>query len=140
ARGHRRRHRRGRSRVSAGAGGKPGRAGGKPGLEDAVLHAKVLVTTGSGGVGKTTTAAALGVAAARAGRRTLVLTIDPARRLAQAMGLDHLDDTPRRVPLDGLDGGGGDGQLWAMMLDMQTTFDRLVDTHAHSSANAKAVK
>jgi anion-transporting ArsA/GET3 family ATPase len=113
------------------------------GLEDAIENAGVLVTTGAGGVGKTTTAAALGVAAARAGRRTLVLTIDPARRLAQAMGLDTLDDTPARVPIEELEGGGGtpvSGELWAMMLDMQTTFDRLIDTHATSGSHARAVK
>ncbi|WP_052664740.1 ArsA family ATPase [Nitriliruptor alkaliphilus] len=108
------------------------------GLRDAIEDAHVLVTTGAGGVGKTTTAAAIGLAAARAGRRTLVLTIDPARRLAQAMGLDRLDDTPARVHLDGVTTDGG--ELWAMMLDMQTTFDRLVDTHATTPANARAVK
>jgi anion-transporting ArsA/GET3 family ATPase len=106
------------------------------GLAASIRDAHVLVTTGAGGVGKTTTAAALGVAAAREGRRTLVLTIDPARRLAQAMGLDHLDDTPARVPLP----GDVPGELHAMMLDMQTTFDRLVDTHATSAAHARAIK
>ncbi|MEX1162130.1 MAG: ArsA-related P-loop ATPase [Nitriliruptor sp.] len=106
------------------------------GLEDSIRDAHVLVTTGAGGVGKTTTAAALGVAAARQGRRVLVLTIDPARRLAQAMGLDGLDDTPARVPLP----DEVTGELHAMMLDMQTTFDRLIDTHATSPANARAIK
>jgi anion-transporting ArsA/GET3 family ATPase len=110
------------------------------GLDDAIAAARILVTTGAGGVGKTTTAAAIGLAAARAGRRTLVLTIDPARRLAQAMGLDQLDDTPARVALDGQVDDEGRGQLWAMMLDMQTTFDRLIDTHATTPANARAVK
>jgi anion-transporting ArsA/GET3 family ATPase len=106
------------------------------GLGPFIRDAHVLVTTGAGGVGKTTTAAALGVAAAREGRRTLVLTIDPARRLAQAMGLEHLDDTPARVPLP----DDVPGELHAMMLDMQTTFDRLVDTHATSPAHARAIK
>jgi anion-transporting ArsA/GET3 family ATPase len=106
------------------------------GLGPSIRDAHVLVTTGAGGVGKTTTAAALGVAAAREGRRALVLTIDPARRLAQAMGLAHLDDTPTRVPLP----EDVPGELHAMMLDMQTTFDRLVDTHATSTAHAKAIK
>jgi anion-transporting ArsA/GET3 family ATPase len=117
------------------------------GLEASIRDAHVLVTTGAGGVGKTTTAAALGVAAARAGRRTLVLTIDPARRLAQAMGLERLDDTPSRVPLpvtsgsgSGSDGQGAPGELHAMMLDMQTTFDRLVDAHATSADHARAIK
>lgn len=101
-----------------------------------VAEAHVLVTTGAGGVGKTTTAAALGLAAAAAGRRTLVMTIDPARRLAQAMGLESLDDDPTPVPLaDDLP-----GELHAMMLDMATTFDRLIDRHATSPANAASIK
>src|SRR6056297_2753461 len=105
-------------------------------LGAAVADSHVLVTTGAGGVGKTTTAAALGYAGARAGRRTLVLTIDPARRLAQALGLDHLDDEPAQVPVT-TDAGGA---LWAMMLDMGTTFDRLIDRHATTPANARAIK
>ena len=108
-------------------------------LADAIQHAHVLVTTGAGGVGKTTSAAAIGVAAARAGRRTLVLTIDPARRLAQAMGLDHLDDEPARVALDTGHVADG-GELWAMMLDMQTTFDRLIDRHARTGNEARSIK
>jgi anion-transporting ArsA/GET3 family ATPase len=104
-------------------------------FDEAIRTAHVLITTGAGGVGKTTAAAAIGLAAAKAGRRTLVLTIDPARRLAQAMGLERLDDDPTQVTLP--DGGGG--ELWAMMLDMQTTFDRLVHRHASSTANAAAI-
>jgi anion-transporting ArsA/GET3 family ATPase len=106
-------------------------------LDEAIRDAHILVTTGSGGVGKTTTAAALGLAAARAGRRTLVLTIDPARRLAQAMGLEGLSDEPSRVEVPGAPEGG---ELWAMMLDMQTTFDRLIDRHASSAENARNIK
>ncbi|GGI02742.1 ArsA family ATPase [Egicoccus halophilus] len=106
-------------------------------LAASVDDAHVLVTTGSGGVGKTTSAAAIGLAAARRGRRTLVLTIDPARRLAQAMGIDELDDEPARVEVpDAADGG----ELWAMMLDMQTTFDRLIDRHATSRERADNIK
>jgi len=103
----------------------------------AIREAHVIVTPGAGGVGKTTTAAALGLAAARRGRRTLVLTIDPARRLAQALGLDALGDTPTRVAVAGADANGG--ELWAMMLDMQTTFDRLVARHAASPEAARAI-
>ena len=103
-------------------------------LAGPVGDAHVLVVTGSGGVGKTTLAAALGLAAAREGRRTLVLTIDPARRLAQAMGIEELSDEPSKVDAD------ADGELWAMMLDMQTTFDRLIDRHATSKSNARAIK
>ncbi|MCW2715254.1 MAG: Anion-transporting ATPase [Frankiales bacterium] len=95
---------------------------------DAVLDtASILVCTGSGGVGKTTTAAALALRAAERGRRTVVLTIDPAKRLAQSMGLSELDNTPRRV--EGADRSNG-GSLDAMMLDMKRTFDEIVLTHA----------
>ncbi|MEX2549064.1 MAG: ArsA-related P-loop ATPase [Nitriliruptoraceae bacterium] len=108
-------------------------------LDAAIREAHILVTTGAGGVGKTTTAAALGLAAAQHGRRALVLTIDPARRLAQAMGLDALDDEPSQVPLDE-DHRGAGGELWAMMLDMQTTFDRLIERHASSPDEAAAIR
>jgi anion-transporting ArsA/GET3 family ATPase len=108
-------------------------------LADAIRDAHILVTTGAGGVGKTTSAAAIGLAAAQQGRRTLVLTIDPARRLAQAMGLDALGDEPTEVPLDEAHRGDGTGELWAMMLDMQTTFDRLIDRHAASPEDAASI-
>ncbi|MFE5534197.1 ArsA family ATPase [Streptomyces sp. NPDC056492] len=88
---------------------------------------RIIVCCGAGGVGKTTTAAALGVRAAERGRKVVVLTIDPARRLAQSMGIDSLDNTPRRVK--GVDGVGG-GELHAMMLDMKRTFDEIVEGHA----------
>jgi anion-transporting ArsA/GET3 family ATPase len=95
---------------------------------DATLGAaRILVCCGSGGVGKTTTAASLALRAAELGRRTVVLTIDPARRLAQSMGLTELDNTPRRVV--GVDTSAG-GSLDAMMLDMKRTFDEIVVTHA----------
>jgi anion-transporting ArsA/GET3 family ATPase len=90
-------------------------------LADPQTH--IVVTCGSGGVGKTTTAAAMGLRAAAAGRRTVVLTIDPARRLAQSMGLTELDNTPRRVE-------DADGELFAMMLDMKRTFDEVVSAHS----------
>ncbi|MCX4724891.1 AAA family ATPase [Streptomyces sp. NBC_01020] len=88
---------------------------------------RIIVCCGSGGVGKTTTAAALGVRAAERGRRAVVLTIDPARRLAQSMGIDSLDNIPRRVA--GIK-ATGDGELHAMMLDMKRTFDEIVEAHA----------
>ena len=88
---------------------------------------RIIVCCGSGGVGKTTTAAALAVRAAEAGRCVVVLTIDPARRLAQSMGLTRLDNTPR--PVKGLDSSAG-GELHAMMLDMKRTFDEVVLAHA----------
>jgi anion-transporting ArsA/GET3 family ATPase len=98
---------------------------GSPELDlDHVLDtAEIIVCCGSGGVGKTTTAAALALRAAERGRATVVLTIDPARRLAQSMGLDQLDNTPRAVK-------GVDGELDAMMLDMKRTFDEIVLEHA----------
>src|ERR1700691_1213725 len=113
---------------------------------------RVIVCCGSGGVGKTTTAAALGLRAAEHGRHVVVLTVDPARRLAQSMGLTSLDNTPRLVPVPDRPGsrvtdnggsngdGPGDkgasagessgGSLHAMMLDMKRTFDEIVEAHA----------
>ncbi|MFF0091367.1 ArsA family ATPase [Streptomyces canus] len=88
---------------------------------------RIVVCCGSGGVGKTTTAAALGLRAAERGRKVVVLTIDPARRLAQSMGIDSLDNVPRRVK--GLDDSAS-GELHAMMLDMKRTFDEIVEAHA----------
>jgi anion-transporting ArsA/GET3 family ATPase len=85
----------------------------------------IIVCCGSGGVGKTTTSAALALRAAERGRRVVVLTIDPARRLAQSMGIEVLDNTPRPVP-----GVGGAGRLDAMMLDMKRTFDEVVESQA----------
>ncbi|GAA4400117.1 ArsA family ATPase [Fodinibacter luteus] len=87
----------------------------------------IIVCCGSGGVGKTTTAAALGLRAAEAGRRVVVLTIDPARRLAQSLGLTELDNTPR--PVAGVGEASG-GSLDAMMLDMKRTFDEVVEAHS----------
>ncbi|MDW4905129.1 ArsA family ATPase [Streptomyces sp. ADMS] len=86
---------------------------------------RIVVCCGAGGVGKTTTAAALGLRAAERGRKVVVLTIDPARRLAQSMGIDSLDNVPRRVK-----GVEGSGELHAMMLDMKRTFDEIVEAHA----------
>jgi anion-transporting ArsA/GET3 family ATPase len=88
---------------------------------------RIIVCCGSGGVGKTTTAAALGLRAAEQGRTVVVLTVDPARRLAQAMGLTALDNTPRVVA--GTDIAAG-GSMHAMMLDMKRTFDEIVEAHA----------
>jgi len=103
---------------------------------------RIIVCCGSGGVGKTTTAAALGLRAAERGRNVVVLTVDPARRLAQSMGLTSLDNTPRPVPGAGPPANGtpaedipqngttGAGSLHAMMLDMKRTFDEIVEAHA----------
>jgi anion-transporting ArsA/GET3 family ATPase len=102
---------------------------------------RILVCCGSGGVGKTTIAAALGLRAAERGRHVVVLTVDPARRLAQSMGVTSLDNTPRLVPgvpIDEVAGGPAEagngesrgGSLHAMMLDMKRTFDEIVEAHA----------
>jgi len=91
---------------------------------------RILVCCGSGGVGKTTTAAAIGLRAAERGRHVVVLTVDPARRLAQSMGLTSLDNTPRLVAGVGGNGSAGAGSLHAMMLDMKRTFDEIVEAHA----------
>ena len=88
---------------------------------------QVVICCGSGGVGKTTTSAALALAYARAGQRVAVLTIDPARRLADSLGVGPLGNEAQRVPLD-------EGQLDAMMLDMKATWDRLVERFAPSEA------
>jgi anion-transporting ArsA/GET3 family ATPase len=104
-----------------------------PLLDD--LGTQVVVCCGSGGVGKTTTAAALALRAAERGRKVVVLTIDPARRLAQSMGIEQLDNTPRPVP--GVDASAG-GSLDAMMLDMKRTFDEVVEAQA-SPEKAQAI-
>ncbi len=104
-------------------------------MRDVVERSDVIVCCGSGGVGKTTTAAVIGIDAARLGRRVVVVTIDPAKRLADALGLaGGLSSSPQRV--DGVvddstgDAAGGTGELWAMMLDTAATFDGLVRTYA----------
>lgn len=83
---------------------------------------RVVVCCGAGGVGKTTTAAAIALRAAEYGRTVVVLTIDPAKRLAQALGINNLGNSPQRVPL----AAEVPGQLYAMMLDMRRTFDEMV--------------
>lgn len=88
-------------------------------------NAKVIVCCGSGGVGKTTTAASIALRAAESGRKVVVLTIDPARRLAQSLGVAELDNNPQRVEL----GPEVPGELHAMMLNMRRTFDDMVLEH-----------
>jgi anion-transporting ArsA/GET3 family ATPase len=84
---------------------------------------RLVVTVGSGGVGKTTSAAAIGLHAARRGRRAMVLTIDPARRLANSLGLSSIGNVETRIDLDA---SHGVGELWAMMLDSRSTMDGLI--------------
>ncbi len=103
-------------------------------LDPVLDSAEILVCCGAGGVGKTTTAAALALRAAERGRKVVVLTIDPARRLAQSLGLTELDNVPRRVA--GIDAAAG-GELLAMMLDMKRTFDEVVEAHADPARAAQ---
>jgi len=117
-----------------------GRAGGAAAPEplrldvrQVVGNHKIVICCGSGGVGKTTSAAALAVLAAQQGCKALVMTIDPARRLAQAMGLDALSHDAQRVPLE------APGELWAMMLDSKHAFDELVETHAPNARVKEAI-
>ncbi len=106
------------------------------GFEQAVDSARVVICCGSGGVGKTTTAAAIGLQLARSGARVVVITIDPAKRLADALGLAAgLSNTPTRLDV----GIEGSGELWACMLDTTATFDDLVRAEAASSEQADAI-
>src|SRR5690242_4728028 len=97
-------------------------------IEAIVASHKVVICAGSGGVGKTTTAASIAVMAALAGRRVVVMTIDPAKRLANALGLKSLGGSVAQVPL-----AGTDQVLSAMMLDQKGAWDELVERHAPSA-------
>ena len=104
-------------------------------LVEVVDRSSVVVCCGSGGVGKTTSAAAIGLEAARGGRRVVVVTIDPARRLADALGLpDGLTGEPQLLPVD-----AGDGELWAMMLDAPAMFERVVRANATDPEQADRI-
>ena len=104
-----------------------------PGLRALVGERGILVCCGSGGVGKTTTAAVLALEAARMGRRAVVVTIDPAKRLADALGLEGLTGTPSRID------GDWPGELWALMLDTKSTFDDLVVENASSPEQGRRI-
>lgn len=112
-----------------------------PRLVDVLLERKIIVCVGSGGVGKTTTAAALALAAARRGKKTLVLTIDPAKRLANSLGLTELGHKVQEVDPT-LVGAGAPiqgGKLWAMMLDQKMAFDEVVQRHAKDPAAVQRI-
>jgi anion-transporting ArsA/GET3 family ATPase len=102
-------------------------------LAELLAQRRILLCVGSGGVGKTTTAAALAVLAARRGRRTAVVTVDPAKRLRDALCLDTLDGTPRRVPLPDA------APLDAVLLDVKGTFDDVVRGLSSSEAQARRI-
>lgn len=106
-----------------------------------IASREVVVCAGSGGVGKTTTSAVIGLQAAVEGRKVLVLTIDPAKRLANSLGVESLGDEPQQIPLEqfqalGVEAGG---ELWAMMLDMKESFDRLVERYAAGEENREEI-
>jgi anion-transporting ArsA/GET3 family ATPase len=102
-------------------------------IEDWLSRKEICICAGSGGVGKTTTSAAIALGMAARGKKVAVLTIDPARRLATSLGLPELGNEERRVEVD------VDGELWAMMLDAKRTFDDLIELHAPDDATRDAV-
>jgi anion-transporting ArsA/GET3 family ATPase len=112
------------------------------GLAPLVGTRHVMVCCGTGGVGKTTTAAVLALAAARRGRNAVVVTIDPAKRLADTLGLASLGDTPREIARELWDPSGrapAAGRLSALMLDTRATFDALVHKYAHDPEQAERI-
>lgn len=109
------------------------------GIDSLLGDARVIVCCGSGGVGKTTTAAALGLEAARRGMRAVVITIDPAKRLADALGVPGgLGNEPTRLSI-ATDHHASGGELWAMMLDTASTFDGLVRGQAATPDQAERI-
>jgi anion-transporting ArsA/GET3 family ATPase len=121
---------------------RPGAGRSSAGLEQLFATKEIVVCCGSGGVGKTSVAAAAALgAASRLGGKTLVLTIDPARRLATALGLDGIGNEAHRVPTEVLKSAGADsrGELWAAMLDTKQSWDDLVRRHAPDPATADRI-
>jgi anion-transporting ArsA/GET3 family ATPase len=114
----------------------------RPALDTLVEKDTIVICCGSGGVGKTTTAAVIAQEAARRGRDAVVVTIDPAKRLANALGLGALSDSPSEVPRNLWDPDGTappGGRLSALMLDTKTTFDRLVTRYAVGEEQAERI-
>jgi anion-transporting ArsA/GET3 family ATPase len=111
------------------------------GVADILAGKRVCICAGSGGVGKTTTSAAIATGMAARGKRVCVLTIDPAKRLADSLGLEQLGNEARRVPPELLarQGVEMEGELWAMMLDAKATFDELVAQHAPDEESRERV-
>jgi len=111
-------------------------------LREVVAGHRIVVSAGSGGVGKTTVAASLALWGSLQGRRTVVLTIDPAKRLATSLGLETLDSVPREIPaaVFGAQGLTPAGSLWAMMLDQKGAWDALVERHAPPEARARILE
>ena len=111
-------------------------------VADLLQDKRVCICGGSGGVGKTTTSAAIALGMAARGSKVAVVTIDPAKRLANALGLQELDNEPRRVEPERLAAGGLEvkGELWAMMLDPKRTFDELIERIAPDPERAAEIK
>lgn len=102
-------------------------------IAELVEQRHIVICCGTGGVGKTTTAATLAIEGARRGRDTVVVTIDPAKRLANTLGIAYLSNTAHEIPRESWDPDGtasGAGRLHALMLDTKTTFDQLVQKYA----------
>jgi anion-transporting ArsA/GET3 family ATPase len=116
--------------------------GGGLNVPELLASKRICVCAGSGGVGKTTISAVIGLGMAARGLRVCVITIDPARRLATALGLEELGNEPRRVNAERFASAGPEpgGELWAMMLDPKRTFDDLIDAAAPSPERAAAIK
>jgi anion-transporting ArsA/GET3 family ATPase len=116
----------------------PGKTTSPPDLRERLRGKRVLVCVGAGGVGKTTTSAALALGLAMAGQKVAVVTIDPARRLASALGLAELSGEPRRIAPEMFaeQGVEMEGELWAMMLDAKRTFDEII-TRLEPDARAR---
>lgn len=110
-----------------------------PNVGEVVARHRIVVCAGSGGVGKTTTAASIALWGALSGRDAIVLTIDPARRLADSLGIGPIGNTPHRVPDEVLAPAGKKppGSLWAMMLDQKGSWDELVERHASAEARQR---
>ena len=120
------------------------RKGPRHGLEGLLDGKRVLVCAGAGGVGKTTVSAAVAAGAAARGKRVTVVTIDPARRLATALGIPELGNEEHRVEPEllaeaGIEAESEGGELWAMMLDSKRTFDELVERRAPDARTRDAV-
>jgi anion-transporting ArsA/GET3 family ATPase len=103
------------------------------GYAELLAESHVIICCGTGGVGKTTTSAATALAAAQAGRRACVVTIDPAKRLADALGIGELSNSPTVID------GPWNGTLAALMLDTESTFDEVVRRHAHDDDQAERI-
>ena len=106
-----------------------------------IADRRLVVCAGSGGVGKTTSSAVIALQAAINGRKVLVLTIDPAKRLANSLGVGSLEHTPQQIPLEQFRPLGVEptGELWGMMLDMKEAFDHLVERYAADEENRRQI-